>query len=119
MKTYIITNDLYHFKFKINIGSIDELNVYREKKWLGKFNNHTSAIFTRWSDNRYGEFYFQPDVKAPLIAHEAVHGAMYVFYMISQPVNTDDNEDIAYLVEWFVRKINEAFVKYNKINLDN
>jgi len=119
MKSYTIFQELYSFKFKVFIGELDDLNSAREKKGLSLIGKISKAVFTLWYDKRYGEFYLQPNAENSLIAHESTHAALYIYHQIGQGVDTNNNEDIAYLIGWMVGKIDQCFDKYEKANKKN
>ena len=119
-KLYNIKSETYPLRFRIHVGSVDELNEYREKRCLKKIKDVINASLLVYEGLAQGEFFIPFDTKNEVIVHEAVHAALFTFNEIGQDVHTNvDNEYLPYLVEWFFVKIEEAVNKYKKANEKN
>jgi len=58
----------------------------------------------RKSDRKYGVvMWFPHDMAVHIIAHEATHAALYICGEIGMTFDSDDNEQLAYLLQWVVR----------------
>lgn len=63
----------------------------------------------RKHDSRLGVVVWVPHkMTLEVIAHEALHAAMYIFHGLGIEVSCENDEPLAYLVGWIAKCINEA-----------
>lgn len=116
IKSYKFQDSLFRFEWMVFLGGERNkaieifANGLSVPPWLGPINHQAEASFMAHNDFKCGLFWFRyPQPKPAIIAHEAVHAAMFALNKLQiAAIDTKNEELVAYYVQWLVEKIGQA-----------